>query len=58
VVWRRGRLGAGVARLPQNPGILDDRAYRFAEWLGFENEGIMRKYGVDGGDYYRMARVQ
>jgi hypothetical protein len=25
---------------------------------GFENEGIMRKYGVDGGDYYRMARVQ
>jgi hypothetical protein len=35
----------------------DDRAYRFAEWLGFENEGIMRKYGVDGGDYYRMARV-
>ena len=32
-------------------------AKRFAEFLGFEHEGIMRKYGPDGQDYYRMARV-
>ena len=33
-------------------------AIRFAKWLGFENEGLMRQYGVDGGDYYRMARIK
>jgi len=32
-------------------------AKRFAEFLGFEHEGIMKKYGLDGQDYYRMARV-
>jgi hypothetical protein len=32
-------------------------AKRFAEFLGFEHEGIMRKYGPDGQDYYRMARI-
>jgi len=25
--------------------------------LGFENEGLMKKYGPDGSDYYRFARV-
>tara|TARA_R110002167_G_scaffold62113_2_gene175400 strand:- start:611 stop:1051 length:441 start_codon:yes stop_codon:yes gene_type:complete len=32
-------------------------AKRFAEFLGFEHEGIMKKYGPDGQDYLRMARV-
>jgi RimJ/RimL family protein N-acetyltransferase len=32
-------------------------AVRFAEFLGFENEGLMRSYGVDGRDYFRYARV-
>ena len=32
-------------------------AKRFAEFLGFEHEGIMRKYGPDGQDYLRMARI-
>lgn len=31
---------------------------RFAEALGFVNEGLMRKYDVQGNDYYRMARVR
>jgi hypothetical protein len=30
---------------------------RFAEWLGLENEGLMRKFGFDGTDQYRYARV-
>jgi len=47
-----------LRRVQASIHVDDDRAYRFAEWLGFENEGVMRKYGVDGGDYYRMARVQ
>lgn len=40
-------------------GVRSDwlEAKRFAEFLGFEHEGIMRKYGPDGQDYFRMARV-
>jgi len=30
---------------------------RFAEWLGLENEGLMRKFGIDGTDQYRYARI-
>ena len=30
---------------------------RFAEWLGLENEGLMKCYGVDGSDQYRYARI-
>jgi len=34
-----------------------ERAIRLAEWLGFENEGLMRRFGIEGADYYRYARV-
>ena len=30
---------------------------RFAKWLGFTNEGLMKHYGFDGADHYRMARI-
>ena len=30
---------------------------RFAEWLGLENEGLMKHYGFDGTDHYRYARI-
>jgi hypothetical protein len=30
---------------------------RFASWLGLKPEGIMKKYGPDGSDYYRMAKI-
>ena len=30
---------------------------KFVELLGFENEGLMRKYGPDGFDYLRYAIV-
>jgi RimJ/RimL family protein N-acetyltransferase len=30
---------------------------RFAKWLGFNNEGLMKSYGFDGTDHYRMARI-
>jgi hypothetical protein len=46
-----------LRRVQASIHVDDDRAYRFAEWLGFENEGVMRKYGVEGDDYYRMAKV-
>lgn len=35
----------------------DTVAAKFASWLGFQNEGVMRKYGVNGEDYVRVARV-
>ena len=30
---------------------------RFAEFLGFNKEGLMRGYGPDKTDYYLMARI-
>ena len=30
---------------------------RFAQWLGFEKEGLMKYYGPDGSDYIRYARI-
>jgi len=34
-----------------------EQGQRFAEWLGLENEGLMRKFGFDGTDQYRYARI-
>lgn len=30
---------------------------RFAKWMGLTNEGLMKKYGFDGTDHYRFARI-
>ena len=30
---------------------------RFAEWLGLKKEGLMKKYGPDQTNYYRMAKI-
>ena len=30
---------------------------KFAEWLGLENEGLMKHYGFDGSHQYRYARI-
>ena len=30
---------------------------RFAEWLGLKKEGLMQKYGPDGTNYFRMAKI-
>ena len=35
----------------------DESGMRFVEWLGFEKEGLMRKYGLQGEDYVRVARI-
>lgn len=34
-----------------------EEGYRWANLLGFEREGLMRKYLPDGGDCYLYARV-
>ena len=33
------------------------RGIRFATWCGFKNEGLKKKYGPDGSDYYQLARI-
>ena len=48
---------AQVQRVQASVHAEDSQAVKFARWLGFENEGLMKKYGPDGSDYYRMARV-
>lgn len=35
----------------------EPRALRWAKYLGFEIEGLMRKYSPDGADTYILARV-
>ena len=30
---------------------------KFSEWLGLENEGLMKHYGFDGSHQYRYARI-
>jgi hypothetical protein len=34
----------------------DNRAFRYAEAIGFKTESVMRKYGPDQVDYLLMAR--
>jgi hypothetical protein len=29
---------------------------RFAQWLGLEKEGLMKFYGLDQTNYWRMAK--
>lgn len=48
---------ANLTRVQASVIVTDPKAVRFAKWMGFDNEGIMKKYGPDGSDYYRMARV-
>jgi len=36
----------------------DDRAIKFIEWLGFEREGLLRKYMPPEKDMLMYARIQ
>lgn len=47
-----------IRRIQASVHCDDERAFQFANWLGFDYEGKMRKYGVEGDDYYRLARVE
>ena len=35
----------------------DKRALRWATALGFESEGLLKKFGPDGSDFFMMART-
>jgi len=34
-----------------------EQGQRFAQWLGLEEEGLMKKFGFDGTDQYMYARI-
>lgn len=44
-------------RLQAAVSLKDQTALRFVHWMGFKEEGIMQKYGPDGSDYARYAKV-
>jgi hypothetical protein len=33
-----------------------EKAHRLVQFLGMQDEGVMRKYGPDGADYVRYAK--
>jgi len=33
------------------------RGLRLAEWCGLEIEGLKKKYGPDGSDYYQLGKI-
>ena len=46
---------ASLHRLQITVRCDDKRAVRWAECLGFQTEGTMKKYGPDGSDFYLMS---
>jgi hypothetical protein len=49
-------IGNPYRRLQATVKRSDEKAIRFIEWLGFEREGLLLQYGVEGADYYIYAR--
>ena len=47
----------GLWRIQASVNASDVTSVKFAHWLGFEYEGIMRKFAPDGADYFRYARL-
>ncbi len=47
----------GIYRAQANIHHKFEKAIRLAEWLGFEQEGLMRRFGIEGDDYFRYAKV-
>lgn len=45
-------------RIQASVSASDITALRFAEWLEFKDEGLMEKFGPDGSDYRRLARLR
>ena len=55
--FHNARFDAGLHRIQAHVNVRYEKFINFVEWLGFEKEGIMRKYGVDGSDYYSYFLV-
>ena len=49
-------INNGIWRLQTAVRADYETGIRFAKWLGLQKEGLMKKYGPDGSNYYRMAK--
>ena len=49
---------APYARMHANVKADWMQAIRFAEFLGFKKEGLMKKFGPEGADYIVMGRIK
>lgn len=49
-------ISMGLHRTQITVRSTDTRAYKWASAVGFKEECLMRKYGMDGVDYFLMAR--
>mgnify|MGYP005997854817 FL=1 len=47
----------GLLRLQIVVNVDHERAVRWADFLRFDREGVMAKYGPEGADYYMYART-
>lgn len=48
----------GIERLEATTNRSNEKARRFAEFLGFRHEGVLAKYGLDGEDYDVLSIVK
>ena len=48
----------GLWRVQSHVLAEHDRSHVWTRWLGLEQEGLMRKYGLGGEDYIRYAWVK
>lgn len=51
-------IAEGLHRLQITVKSDDQRAYRWAKALGFQEEGLMLRFLPDGSDAYMMARIR
>jgi len=49
-------ISRNLHRLQITVRCADLRAVRWGLALGFEIEGLMKKYGADGSDFFMMSR--
>jgi len=53
ILMKRHNLHRAQATIHSN----FNEAYRFATWLGFDSEGVMKAFSTDKQDYFRFAKV-
>lgn len=51
------RSALGLWREQTTVPVNNHVAIRWLEFLGYEQEGVLRKFGPDGQDHYRYARL-
>ncbi len=56
-VLRPALIESGYHRLQCESRVDHVEAHRWLERMGFQREGVLRKFGSDGSDYYQYAAI-